>query len=61
MNDENTIDAEELMLLNRYEKEFKETPPIAFLDPRVSKKLLKEALRSNIPFSEKGLDSLPDD
>ena len=60
MNDDTTIDEEELKLLNRYEAEFKETPPIAFLDPRVSKRLLKEALRSKIPFSEKDLDSLSD-
>ncbi|MFZ4537632.1 hypothetical protein [Propionivibrio sp.] len=58
MNDRMTIDGDEMMLLDRYEAEFKETPPVAFLDPALSKKLLKEALRSKTPFGEKELDLL---
>lgn len=59
--DEITMDAEEIILLDRYEKEFREVPPVAFLDPGLSKRLIKQALRSKTPFSEKDLDSMLDD
>ena len=59
MDDRITIDAEELELLSRYEEEFKETPPIAFLAPKESKILLRASLKSGIPFGEKELDALP--
>src|ERR1039457_6310059 len=57
MADRITIDAEELELLSRYEEEFKETPPIAFLAPKESKILLRASLKSGIPFGEKELDA----
>lgn len=60
-NDELIMDADEIMLLDCYEKEFGITPPIAFLDPELSKKLMKQSLRSKMPFSEKDLDSMLDD
>ena len=53
-----TMDAEEMRLLDLYEKEFGETPPVAFLDPKTSKKLVRQALKAKRPFSE---DDLPSD
>ncbi len=61
MNDQVTMDAEEIRLLDRYEAEFKEVPPIAFCDPETSKRLLKEALNSKIPFNERALDTFQDE
>jgi len=58
MDDRVTIDAEEMALIDRYEAEFKEIPFIAFLDPRASKKLVREALRSKTPFGIKELKAL---
>ena len=52
-----TMDGEELELLERYEAQFGETPPVGFLDPKASKRMIKRALRSNRPFSEKDVES----
>ena len=52
-----TMDAEEMKLLDRYEKEFGETPPVAFLNPTTSKRLVRQALRAKRPFSENDLPS----
>jgi hypothetical protein len=52
-----TMDGEELELLERYEEQFGETPPVAFLDPNTSKRMIKTALRKNHPFNEKDLGS----
>ena len=52
-----TMDGEERELLERYEAKFGETPPIAFLDPDTSKRMIKAALRKNRPFNEKDLES----
>jgi hypothetical protein len=48
-----TMDGEELALLEQYEAQFGETPPVAFLDPDTSKRMIKTALRKKRPFSEK--------
>jgi hypothetical protein len=48
-----TMDGEELELLERYEAQFGETPPVAFLDPDTSKRMIKVALRKKQPFNEK--------
>ncbi len=52
-----TMDAEEMRLLDRYEKEFGETPPVAFMYPKTSKKIIRQALATKKPFSEKDLGS----
>ena len=52
-----TMDGEEWELLERYEAQFGETPPVAFLDPNTSKRMIKAAIRKNRPFNEKDLDS----
>jgi len=52
-----TMDGEEWELLERYEAQFGETPPVAFLDPKTSKQMIKDALRNNLPFNEKDLES----
>jgi hypothetical protein len=52
-----TMDGEEWELLERYEAQFGETPPVAFLDPKTSKRMIKDALRNNLPFNEKDLES----
>jgi hypothetical protein len=58
MNEEHvTMDGEEWELLERYEAQFGETPPVAFLDPKTSKRMIKDALRNNLPFNEKDLES----
>ena len=31
-----TMDGEELDLLEKYERQFNETPPVAFIDPQTS-------------------------
>ena len=52
-----TMDGEEWELLERYEAQFGETPSVAFLDPKTSKRMIKDALRNNLPFNEKDLES----
>lgn len=52
-----TMDGEEAELLDRYEATFGEVPPIAFLDPLTSKKLMADALHANKPFNERDLPS----
>ena len=47
-----TMDGKEFELLERYEAQFGETPPVAFLDPATSKSMLLRALKDNRPFSE---------
>jgi hypothetical protein len=51
-----TMDGNEAKLLDRYEAQFGETPPIAFLDPQTSKRLMRDAIRNNRPFNEKDLE-----
>jgi hypothetical protein len=53
------MDGDEADLLEEYEKKFGETPPIAFVDPETSKRMMKRALRDNRPFDEKDLESEP--
>jgi hypothetical protein len=56
-NEENvTMDGNEAKLLDRYEAQFGETPPIAFLDPQTSKRMMMDAIQNNRPFNEKDLD-----
>ena len=52
-----TMDGEELQLLERYEEQFGETPPIYFLTPETSKRMIIDALRRNRPFNEEDLES----
>jgi hypothetical protein len=52
-----TMDDEERVLLEKYEAQFGETPPVAFLDPISSKRLVKHALRNNRPFNEKDVEA----
>jgi hypothetical protein len=52
-----TMDSEERVLLERYEAQFGETPPVAFLDSRTSKRMIKRALRSKCPFNEKDVEA----
>ena len=54
-----TMDGEELDLLEKYEKQFNETPPVAFIDPQTSKRMIRKALRDNRPFDEKDLEFEP--
>jgi hypothetical protein len=51
-----TMDGEEAELIDRYEDQFGEVPPVAFLDPETSKKLITDALRNSRPFSESDLE-----
>jgi hypothetical protein len=53
-----TMDGEERVLLERYEAQFGETPPVAFLDPITSKRMIKRALRNNCPFDEKYVENI---
>jgi hypothetical protein len=53
-----TMDGEELQLLARYEEQFGETPPIYFLAPATSKRIIIDALRRNRPFNEKDLEDV---
>lgn len=53
-----TMDGQELRLLERYEERFGETPPVYFLAPATSKRLIMAALRRNRPFNEKDLEEL---
>jgi hypothetical protein len=55
-----TMDGKELQLLERYEERFGETPPVYFLAPKTSKRLIIDALRRNRPFDEKDLESESD-
>lgn len=52
-----TIDGEELALLEKYEQAFGEVPPVAFLDPQTSKKLMRIALKSKRPITDNDLKS----
>jgi hypothetical protein len=52
-----TMDGEELVLLERYDARFGETPSVAFLDPITSKRMIKRALRNNCPFNEKDVEA----
>ena len=54
-----TMDGEELDLLEKYEKQFNETPPVGFIDPQTSKRMIRKALRDNRPFDEKDLEFEP--
>jgi hypothetical protein len=51
-----TMDGEEAKLLDKCQKQFGETPPIAFIDPKTSKSMMRKALQDNTPFNEKDLD-----
>ena len=53
-----TMDGDEVRLLEKYEKQFGETPPIAFLDPKTSKRMMKKALLENLPFNESDIEDL---
>ena len=59
-HDHVTMDGLELQLLERYEVRFGETPPVHFLTPKISKKLIIDALRRNRPFNEKDVESESD-
>ena len=50
-----TMDGKEFELLERYEAQFGETPPVAFLHPQTSKRIIMDALRNNRPINEKDL------
>jgi hypothetical protein len=57
MNDEHiTMDGEEIELLEQYEAQFGETPPVAFLDSETSKRMLLRAFQDNRPFNEKDVE-----
>ena len=47
-----TMDDVEMKLIDKYEEKFGCMPPVAFLDPQTSKKMIRESLGSNCPFSE---------
>jgi hypothetical protein len=53
-----TMDGKELQLLERYEERFGETPPVHFLAPETSKRMIIDALQRNRPFNEKDLEDL---
>jgi hypothetical protein len=53
-----TMDGQELRLLERYEAQFGETPPVYFLAPATSKRLIASALKRNRPFDEKDVEEL---
>jgi hypothetical protein len=55
-----TMDGKELQLLERYEERFGETPPVHFLAPETSKRMIIDALRTNRPFNEEDLESESD-
>jgi len=55
-----TMDRQELKLLERYETQFGETPPVGLLDPQRSKRMIMDAFRNNRPFNEKDLESKSD-
>ena len=47
-----TMDGEECDLIERYEAVFGETPPVAFLDPETSMRMMLRAFQENRPFDE---------
>ncbi|MDP7179340.1 MAG: hypothetical protein QF749_13735 [Verrucomicrobiota bacterium] len=47
-----TMDEEEIKLIEKYKEKFGCVPPVAFLHPKESKKIIREALGSNRPFCE---------
>ena len=47
-----TMDDVEMKLIDKYEEKFGCVPPVAFLDPRTSKKMIRESLGSNRSISE---------
>ena len=47
-----TMDDVEMKLIDKYEEKFGCVPPVAFLDPQTSKKMIRESLGSNRPISE---------
>ncbi len=47
-----TMDSIEMKLIDKYEEKFGCVPPVAFLDPKTSKKMIRESLVSNRAFSE---------
>lgn len=53
-----TMDGQELWLLEQYEDRFGETPPVYFLAPATSKRLIIAALKRNRPFDEKVVEEL---
>jgi len=53
-----TMDGHELWLLEQYEERFGETPPVYFLAPATSKRLIIAALKRNRPFDEKDVDEM---
>ena len=55
-----TMDGEEMELLERYEAQFGETPPVGLLDPQRSKRMIRDSLRNNRPFNLKDLESESD-
>jgi hypothetical protein len=56
-DDHITMDGEEAELIDRYEKQFGEVPPVAFIHPDTSKMMIMRALLNNRPFNEKDLES----
>ena len=59
--DGTTMTEEEVVLMGEYLEVFNEAPPTAFLHPDLSIKLMKEALKTKTPVSEKDVAALPDD
>ena len=53
-----TMDDQELWLLEQYEERFGETPPVYFLAPAASKRLIRAALRRNRRFDEMDVEEL---
>jgi len=47
-----TMDGEECGMIERYEGAFGETPPVAFLDPDTSMRMMRRAFEENRPFDE---------
>ena len=60
-DDGTTMTEEEIDLMEKYMETFKETPPTAFIHPDLSIELMKNALMTNTPFSEKDIAALPDE
>ncbi|EME72024.1 hypothetical protein H261_00555 [Paramagnetospirillum caucaseum] len=51
-----TMDGEEAELIDKYEEQFGEVPFVAFLHPDESKKMIRDALKNNRPFTMKDLE-----
>lgn len=51
-----TMDEEELDLIEQYETMFGETPPVACIYYKVSKRMLKRAIETGKPFNEKDVN-----